>query len=248
MVARTLGLAVGLGVGAFAMVVGGCSSQQQVQQSATVSVTEYAAAFDATKKVLREYGFSIDRQDARAGVITTRAKSTGGFATPWDREQTSVGDEIDDAFSRQARLVRVRFGARAGGAVESVDVDVRTQPGPMSVTVSVQLLRRERPGWRVESTAINLSSYTSDPALARRGLEPTYDVVVGSDDPLAARLANEIERAASVAVAVVAVAGAGAGAGAAAVAQTAAANAAVPAGGSADALGAGGARTDSSKK
>ena len=188
---------VSLCLGALALSVavglGGCSSQQQVQQSATVSVPDYAAAFDAAKTVLREYGFSIDRQDARAGVITTRAKSTGGFATPWDREQSSIGEEVDDAFNRQARLVRVRFGSRAGAAAASVDVDVRTQTGPLSVTVSVQLLRRERPGWRVESTAINLSSYTSDPALARRGLEPTYDVVVGTDDPLAARLASEIE-------------------------------------------------------
>ncbi len=176
--------------------IGGCATQE----SAAVSVTDYSAAFTATKEILRENNFVLDRLDARTGVVTTRPKTTGGIATPWDGEQSTPGQEFQDLVNRQAREVRVTFsrptgtlrGAARTGTTEELTTDLRDGSGPVTVRVVVNLIRRQRPGWRVDSRAINLSSYTSDPELAERRMEPAYDSVVGRDDLLAGRLAQEI--------------------------------------------------------
>jgi hypothetical protein len=68
-----------------------------------------SGAFDLARDVLREEGFILDRVDAAAGIITTRPKTTAGLATPWDAEQSSAEQEIDDLANRQQRTVRITF-------------------------------------------------------------------------------------------------------------------------------------------
>ncbi len=61
--------------------LGGCATKGPA--SFDVAVEAYPAVFQAAKEQLRRAGFTLDRVDARAGVITTRAKPSSGFFTPW---------------------------------------------------------------------------------------------------------------------------------------------------------------------
>ncbi|MGQ0628690.1 MAG: hypothetical protein ACT4PL_11390 [Phycisphaerales bacterium] len=175
------------------LAAGGCASRGG--SALEVAPGDYAAAFEAARAVLRENSFAIERQDARAGVISTRPRSAGGIATPWDGQQSTTRAEIEDTMHRQARAVTVRFRRAGSGGRAGLDPDddLLETPSPVVLTVTVDLLRRQRPGWRVEPTAINLSSYSSDPALAAAGLEPTYDTVIDQDDLLAGRILRRIE-------------------------------------------------------
>lgn len=93
--------------------------------------SRYARAFEATKRVLRDERFTIDRVDARAGVITTRPKSSGGLLTAWDGEQSDFGDELEDAANFQQRRVRVVFEPYDPSAPPPpTDDEIDDQPGP----------------------------------------------------------------------------------------------------------------------
>jgi hypothetical protein len=171
--------------------MGGCTASQPTTDL-RIQQGQYQIAFAAAREALRDVDFSIDRVDAYNGVLTTHPKFSAGIATPWSREQASVGAEAEDLFNRHSRVARVTFeplsGPRPGGAA----VDLRSVNQPMTMRVEVSLLRRQRPGWRLETSAIRGSSRSSDPELAAQGLEPMYDTVIDSDPDLAARIASDI--------------------------------------------------------
>lgn len=155
---------VGAGGGA-----GGCASDGP----STFEVPEggYPVAFDSAKDMLREMRFDLDRVDARAGVITTRPKASAGFATPWDVEQSTLGQEWSDLLNRHFRVVRIEFTPAPGAqraelgsptAPQPADSDLREHSGPMRATVRVSLERLSRPGWRPSTASIGLSSFVVD--------------------------------------------------------------------------------------
>lgn len=163
---------------------GACASRE-APTSLAVEPDAYAATFDAARRVLRDRGFVLERVDAQAGVITTRPKTTGGLATPWDREQQSVAQEIEDAIQRQQRIVRITFDPTEEGS------DQRT------MQVQVTLQRVHVPGQRLEPEAISQSTFCYDPALGARGMQPQYAVSIREDAALAARLGELIRQAAA---------------------------------------------------
>lgn len=182
----------------------GCASRDTGPVEFTIAPGQYAAAFDAAKEVLRDYRFDLERVDARAGVLTSTPKSTGGLATPWDRDQSSMGQELEDMANNQQRRVRITFepaGAAPptgdGGAQASANhppvPDVRLAEGPIVARVQVAVDRVQRPLWRVEETSISRSSFARDPALAARGMQPSYAVPFSQDPRLAQRIARAIE-------------------------------------------------------
>lgn len=163
--------------------------------------------FDLARDVLREEGFILDRVDAAAGVITTRAKTTAGIATPWDSEQSSAEQELDDLANRQQRTVRITFEpARAvdhAGTTETFDetgaadlrqgtLGVEGATGEVRMSVRVVVERLQRPGWRVNPVSVRLSTYCIDTDLQQRGLSYQFAVARGEDIELARRLADEI--------------------------------------------------------
>ncbi len=168
----------------------GCSSTP-TSPDFEVAPNQYALAFDATRDVLRDYHFQLDRVDAAAGVITTLPKSTGGVATPWDSDQSSVGQEFDDLLNLQRRIVRVTFndddGARATG--DTVDPALA-----MHARVEVTIYRMQTPGLRPSSRAIGMTSATLDPQAVAQGTGYAYEVPISQDSRLGARIAADIER------------------------------------------------------
>ena len=168
--------------------------------------------FDLARDVLRDEGFILERVDAQGGVITTRPKTTAGLATPWHSDQSTLSQEIDDLASRQQRTVRITFaapgvtmfddlraattGSTAPGSTGSTGsaavADGAAGSGEMTMTVRVILERMSRPGWRVNTTSVRLSTYSIDTDLRDRGVGGQYAVAREDDQDLAERLANEI--------------------------------------------------------
>lgn len=133
----------------------------------------YAAAFDAARDALREHRFTIDRVDAREGVITTAPKPSAGLFSPWDREQTTFRDEAADLLHDQQRVVTIRFepagippptGREIGAqtAPAAPPRDLTTLQGPLRAEVTVVLLRLRRGTWRTDADSIYLSTFASD--------------------------------------------------------------------------------------
>jgi len=165
---------------------------------AVVEIDEgrYAEAFNATRDVLRDAGFPIERVDAARGVLATGVKTTAGFATPWDREQQTIGDEWEDALNEHARAVRVWFVPfdSDGPGPDAPTPDLRAYEGAMRAEIDATILRARYPGWRPETESIRLSSTVTDPKLRERGIEPGDLVPLRTDRAWSGELARRIEK------------------------------------------------------
>jgi len=164
--------------------LGGCAGTSP-SHTFEVPAGGYTAAFDATRDVLREGRFVFDRVDAGEGVITTQPKQTSGVATPWDSEQTSVSQELEDTVHAQQRRVRVTFVPNGDMAASLAD-----SPGTGRVEVVVE--RIQLVGWQPSSKAILQSGFATDPVAQASGRNARYEVPIARDDALAARIADRI--------------------------------------------------------
>jgi hypothetical protein len=176
---------------AAAAVAGGCASSKVRSPQFDVAAGKYADAFEASRDVLAAGRFELDRVDGAAGVISTLPKPTSGLATPWDDEQSSFRQEIEDAGNRQQRRVRITFEPASGAPATG---DLRELSAPLVGRVEVTVDRVRRTEWRLETTAIRFSSFAADPALQARGMYPQFIVAVSQDPELAGRIAEQINK------------------------------------------------------
>lgn len=175
-----------------AAIAGGCASPKTASPQFDVAAGRYADAFEASRDVLAAGRFELERVDGEAGVISTMPKPSSGLATPWDGEQSSFRQELEDAGNRQQRRVRITFEPAPGAAASGGDLREAAVPLVGRVEVTVERVRRTE--WRLETTAIRFSSFAVDPALQARGMYPQYTVAVSQDPELAARLAEQISK------------------------------------------------------
>jgi hypothetical protein len=159
-----------------------------------ISQGDYARAFDASIDTLREYRFKVDRVDASAGVITSFPKSTSGLATPWDIEQSTPTQEVEDFLAYNSRVVRITFEPKASSGKVSppepgpTDFDAGTMVGRVDVVIQRRYVR----GWQVSPAAILQSDFTTDTVGSARGEPQQYDAPLTRDERLAARFASRI--------------------------------------------------------
>lgn len=173
----------------------GCSTAPSAPAETRLDAAQYAPAFAAAKQALRDADFRLEREDAFMGVLTTQPKPTAGLATPWDQEQQSAGQEVEEFLNRTSRQVRVTFepsDPKARDAWRAAPSDLRDANLPLTLRVEAVVSRRQRPGWRLEPTAIRSSSRFSDPDLARRDMEPQFDTAIDQDLRFAHWLLDEI--------------------------------------------------------
>lgn len=159
-----------------------------------VSQGDYARAFDASVDTLREYRFKVDRVDAAAGVITSFSKSSSGLATPWDIEQSTPTQEVEDFLAFNSRLVRITFEPKSlsGTVAPGESASNEFSAGPMVGRVDAVIQRRYVRGWQVSPAAILQSDFTTDTVATARGEPQQYDAPLTRDERLAARLAASI--------------------------------------------------------
>ncbi len=159
------------------LLLASCGPRADTNQFA-VAPGGYDAAFDATRETLRSARFQLARVDSQAGVITTEPKHSAGLFTPWDMEQSNLSQEFEDAINDQNRSVRVTFeDTNDGGKV-----------GHVWVTVT----RVQKPGARIPSRAITLTSATQDPYRTGQGVGYAYEVPTVRDEEFEQRLAGRI--------------------------------------------------------
>lgn len=172
----------------------GCSASGPPQF--TIEPGAYPAAFDAAREVLRDHAYKLERVDAQAGVITTIAKPTAGLATPWDGDQTSPGQEIGELFNQRARTVRITFEPQTPDAAKPGELLADTT-APLVGHVQVTIWQRQVTNLRLNPKGVGLTNESIDPSLIAQGVGSRFDVPLERDNPLAVRLAREIEKALS---------------------------------------------------
>lgn len=192
------------------LMVGGCASVPQ-DVSTSVPASNYAQTFEAAKATLRDYRFVIERVDARAGIITTRTKPTAGLITPWDKEQSTTRQELEELINQEVRTVRIEFvpvGApendpvinprkatltpadQAGGDL----IDLRNLGQDLQCRVIVAVDRLHRPGRLLSTKTIRGTRNYEDPELNQRGIAPLSSEPLGRDEHLERRLTAEIQK------------------------------------------------------
>ena len=96
------------------VLLAGCSPAPS-STSVAIAPRAYPDAFDGAREVLRSYGFRLAYVDARAGVLESEPKSTAGFATPGDSEQSGLLQEWE-ALALPAAQLRLSQGVLQAGA------------------------------------------------------------------------------------------------------------------------------------
>ncbi len=176
------------------MLLGACASEP-TSVEVEVPAGEYQRAFAAARTVVREYRFHIDRVDAAAGVISTNARPSSGIFTPWDPDQSTFEQELDDTLNFEQRRVRVTFAPHPTEPAPPDDApvpDLRETKEALVCRFEVVIERYERPGRRVPARAVRRGTQTMDPELRARNMWPTYTVPIEQDPLLAARLAQKL--------------------------------------------------------
>lgn len=198
----------------------GCAGSVPRTSGIDVPPGRYAEAFEAAKDVLRAHAFELDRVDAASGVVTTHARGSAGFATPWVPHSSTLGDAGRGFLDRERRRAVIVFepanadlaaaptgdtGASATPEPSKKPVGIdpdealtldRAEPldaaAPLRARVMVWVERVYRPGRRVGSTSVRLASFTSDPELKEQGLEPAFARPVRDDPGLESRMSQAI--------------------------------------------------------
>lgn len=159
---------------------------------------EYTRAFAASRDVLRDFGFALERVDAQTGVITTQQRGTGGVVTPWDSMQSTFAQELEDAGQRHRRVARLEFAAMdgSGGIVSGAATppDLRRYPGPVEVRAWVDVYRWHQTQLQLNTINIRDSSYAIDTDLEARGMT-SYGVAHAQDPALAERIILALRQA-----------------------------------------------------
>lgn len=184
--------------------IGGCATPLAPQGTATVERADYQAAFDRTRDALVDLGFTLNRVDAAAGVVTTDPLIGRGAFGPWQRQQHTLGAEVADALHAQSRSVRVEFLPAAAASAVPTDaprsqIDQGPEPtvvaelgspsSPLIARVTVLVERRYRPGTRPQVADVLRTTRAYDPML---NADRQFDVVIRRDEELERAIAGRI--------------------------------------------------------
>lgn len=128
----------------------------------------YAATFERARDALRDAGFTLDRVDAAAGVIST--EPLPGIAA-W-----KSGLLRDAGLAGFGDWHATTVEARAVFTPGEPTTDVRTAEGTIALRFEVVERREHRPSRRIDTTSVIYGSEFSDRTRARQGLEPGFTV------------------------------------------------------------------------
>ena len=138
--------------------------------------------WQAGRHVLISYHFRLDRQDPRAGVITTWPITGKQFAEVWRKDTARATDTLESTLQTIYRAVRVTIRQSADGrGYEPV--------------VEVLVSRSDKPKDAISSTSEAYDMFTKRQKKKNRltgEQEAAQMVELGNDRALEARLAREI--------------------------------------------------------
>ncbi len=181
-------------LGAIALLLGACASQPAAELQ--VPAGQYTTAFEAAKETLRGFDFSLETHRRLLGRDLHQTQDHRGRGNALGPRAIHTGSggrrPPQPPIARGTRHVRARGGRPAQRGWRRAPRNLRESSPPVVMRVTVQVSRRQKPGWRLETSAIRTSTRTSDPELLRAGMEPGYETPTGDDPKLAGRIAQEI--------------------------------------------------------
>ena len=182
----------------------GCSSHSEpiaAPAKLTVPQRNFQAVWQASIDVMRKYDFAVDRQDRRAGVITTKPIVGKHFFEFWRRDAVTTYDLAESSIQTIYRTVVVKIRpAKPKGATYVPLVEVHTRRsnreslGMISASDAYDLFIL--PG-REERGAKKLMLGADKYYASQRGAEGEVTVKLGGYKNLADKIAAEIRQLAA---------------------------------------------------
>jgi hypothetical protein len=186
-----------------ASLLGGCvgyTKPMPRSEQLTAEQRRFEALWQGSLDALREYGFAVDRQDRRAGVITTNPLVAPGWFEFWRPDAVRPGDVVEGTVQTIYRTATVRIVPAAPGE----------QNYRADVEVAVARSSRAEAEVRSTSEAYNMFVLPGGDEQAHRpmlgyammgltapAVDPNSVVPLAKDRALAERLTREISWAAS---------------------------------------------------
>ena len=176
--------------------VGCAAGHSATKNSIDIEAVEYSRVFRAAVQILRDQGFTIDREDFRYGVITTRPVGAPTIVEPWRPGNRTTAQAIDSTLNDQRRRVAVTMkpdapvpdGAGQGG----------NRSDKYTVRVDVQIERLQLPARHLtQSTAgrrVFRTLWSNPGELKGRGIAKKYWEPIGRDVVLERHLLAAIIR------------------------------------------------------
>ena len=160
----------------------------------------YSAAVD----VLREYGFRIDRQSHRFGVITTKELASPSAFEPWQRANTTSQQAWESTFNAQRRRVTISIEPVSSpksvvdGQYNSTTSHDKTSSTAYRMRVEVFVERLQYTDAQLTGSTTGhgiVRSLSSTPTeMTKRGIHGSYWRPLGRDPYLEQRLIADIVR------------------------------------------------------
>lgn len=169
----------------------GCSSAPAPTGNAETPATSfsfhadhYPAVHAATVEVLREHGFTIDRNDYRFGVVTTKPREAPTAVEFWIDDPTTPAQHRGDTLNAHQRTVKAMVERSGEDRLYELRVEIITE-------------RLQRPArYLTHSATPRISAqYAAAPDhLNDRGITGPYAQTLTRDPHLEARLINAIRQ------------------------------------------------------
>ncbi len=181
----------------FALGLAGCASgYRPTKNTIDIESSEYSRVFKAAVKILRDQGFTVDREDFRYGVITTLAVGAPTIVEPWRPGNRTTAQAIDSTLNDQRRRVAVTMEPESpiqDGADQSVG-----NSDKYTMRVDVQVERLQIPARHLtQSTAgrrVFKTLWSNPGKLQGRGISKKYWEPIGRDTVLERHLLAAIIR------------------------------------------------------
>lgn len=194
----SLALAVGLT---------GCASSSGPAML-TIDSARYEKVFDTALEMMRREGMNPVVIDRRGGIIETEPRIAGSILEPWDRNNASYQQAMDNTLSFQRRRARfeflpgrrspVRFPTqrpirpREAAGLTAQPVDLTSYEGDIDVLVTVTVERQYRPGQRRNTWSRRLTTQSAFVG-PDENLPPNFWTPVIRDTAFERRLLARIE-------------------------------------------------------
>ena len=127
----------------------GCAAPlAKKQDSIDIDGSEYARVYHACVQVLREDGFTLDRQDFRFGVITTKPIADSGLEQLRRPRSHTMAQAVESTFHDQRRRVNITLKRQDQSQQPPMAPGLKaksTQPVEYALRVEVQIERRQIP-------------------------------------------------------------------------------------------------------
>ena len=195
---------VAAGLTLLAALAGGCARHTvpvAPPAELTAAQRNFQAVWEGARETLKKYDFQLDRQDRRAGVITTLPMTGKHFTEPWRHDAVGPGQVAESTIQTLYLATTVRIRPTTPGAetyIPLVRVDVlrsaRPQPQVTSASEAYDLF--DLPSGRDDDKGKRLLLDSGrDPA--GRSIPITDQLVpLGRNERLEARIAADIQIAA----------------------------------------------------